>query len=190
MTYHNLCNFSSGEKNAVFHADNCGGKNRKKTVIHYFTWRVGKGLHQEINYHFVEPGHTKCICDGCFGKIRQFRRIDVDTPPQLSSLIEHSARINSSVMYRDSFGEETNFQCCGWDSYFNSVFSLCWPFGNITICGLPMRTLVMFMSRKVSDTEEKHVCVLKRGVSWPPALPEFPEPLPAVGFTEERLKYL
>lgn len=65
--------------------------------------------------------------------------------------------------------------------------SLCWAFGNITICGLPMRTLVMFRSRNVSDTEEKHVCVLKGGVSWPPALPEFPEPLPAVGFTEAKI---
>ena len=42
----------------------------------------------------------------------------------------------------------------------------------------------------MSDTEEKRVCVLKRGVSWPRPLPEFPNPLPAAGFTEEKLKYL
>ena len=87
MLHHYLCNFSLGEKKAVFHADNCGGQNKNKTAVHYFIWWVGKGLHQEINYHFMEPGHTKCICDGCFGKIRQlFRRSDVDTPSQLSSL--------------------------------------------------------------------------------------------------------
>lgn len=48
----------------------------------------------------------------------------------------------------------------------------------------------VYVKKHVSDTEEKHVSVLKWGVSWPPALPEFPEPLPAAGFTEERLKYL
>lgn len=123
MLHHYLCNFSLGEKTAEFHADNCGRQNKNKTVIHYFTWWVGKGLHQEINYHFTEPDHTKCICDGCFGRIRQlFRRSVVDTPSQLSSLIERSARINSSVMYRDSYGGVTNFQWYGWDSYFNSVF--------------------------------------------------------------------
>lgn len=120
----------------------------------------GKGTTQR-NYHFMEPGHIKCICDGCFGKIRQlFKRSDVDTPPQLNSLIEHSTRINSSVMYSDSYGVGTNFQWYGWDSHFNSVFKPLLVFGNITICGLPMRTLLMFM------------------------------PLPAVGLTEERLKYL
>lgn len=115
--HHYLCNFSLGEKKAVFHAENCGGQNKNKTVVHHFTWWVGKGLHQEINYHFMEPGHTKCICDGCFGKIRQlFRRSDVDTPSQLSSLVERSARINYSVMYRDSYRGGTNFQWYGWNS--------------------------------------------------------------------------
>lgn len=115
--HHYLCNFSLGEKKAVFHAENCGGQNKNKTVVHHFTWWVGKGLHQEINYHFMEPGHTKCICDGCFGKIRQlFRRSDVDTPSQLSSLVERSARINYSVTYRDSYRGGTNFQWYGWDS--------------------------------------------------------------------------
>ena len=112
MLHHFLCNFSLGEKNAVFRADNCGGggQNKNKTVMHYFAWRVGTGLHREINYHFMEPGHTKCICDGCFGKVRQlFQRSDVDTTAQLSSVIERSAKINSSIMYRDTHEAEPNF---------------------------------------------------------------------------------
>ena len=48
----------------------------------------------------------------------------------------------------------------------------------------------VYVKNHVSDTEERRVCVLERRVSWHPALPEFPEPLPACGFTEERLKYL
>ena len=48
----------------------------------------------------------------------------------------------------------------------------------------------MYAKEHVSDTEEKRLCVHKRGVSWPPPLPEFPDPLPAAEFSEERLKYL
>ena len=48
MLHDYLCNFSLGEKKAVFHADNCRKQNESKTVIHYFTWQMGKGLHQEI----------------------------------------------------------------------------------------------------------------------------------------------
>ena len=48
----------------------------------------------------------------------------------------------------------------------------------------------MYAKEHVSDTKEKRLCVLKRGISWPAPLPEFPDPLPAAGFSEERLKYL
>jgi len=71
MLHHYLCNFSLEEKNAFFYADNCVGPNKKETVMHYFAYRVGTSLLREINYHLMEPGHTKCICDGFFGKVRQ-----------------------------------------------------------------------------------------------------------------------
>ena len=160
MLHYYLCNFSLGEKKAVFHADNCGVQNMNNTVIHYFTWRVGKGLNQEINYHYMEPGDTKCICDGCFGKIRQlFRRSDVDTPSRLSCPIERSAIINSSVMYRDSYGGGTNFQWYGWDSYFNSVFK--------PRLGIQQYHHMRFTHEDPGQVyAEKRVCVLKRGVSW------------------------
>ena len=90
----------------------------------------GVGLHQEINYHFMEPGHTKCICDGCFGKIRQlFRRSDVDTP-QLSSRIERSARINSSVIYRDSYQEGQISSGMDGTATLIQFSRLCWAFSN------------------------------------------------------------
>ena len=58
-------------KTPFFQADNCVGQNKKETVMYHFAERVGTGLHREINYHLMEPGHIKCICDGCFGKVRQ-----------------------------------------------------------------------------------------------------------------------
>ena len=192
MLHYYLCNFSLGEKNAVFHADNCGGQNKNKTLMHYFAWRVGTGLHREINYHFMEPGHTKCICDGCFGKVRQlFRRSDVDTTAQLSSVIERSAKINSSIMYRDTHEAEPNFQWYGWDTYFNAVFK---PLVGIRKYHHFRFTHedpgYVYVKVHVSDAEETRVCLLNRGFSWPPAIPAFPDRLPAAGFSQERLKYL
>ena len=47
----------------------------------------------------------------------------------------------------------------------------------------------VYVKLHVSDAEETTVCLLKRGFSWPPAIPAFPDPLPAAGFSQERLKY-
>ncbi|XP_070573522.1 uncharacterized protein [Ptychodera flava] len=78
ILHHHLSDHSLGEKQCSFHADNCGGQNKNKSVLHYMSWRTSTGLHDEIQIHFMEPGHTKCICDACFGKVRQlYRRSDV-----------------------------------------------------------------------------------------------------------------
>ena len=58
---------SYGEKGARFHCDNCAGQNKNKTTLHYLSWRCAKGLNTELSIHFMTVGHTKCMCDGCFG---------------------------------------------------------------------------------------------------------------------------
>ena len=88
--------------------------------------------------------------------------------------MEHSARMNSSVMYKDSRDGGPNFQWYGWDSYFSSVFK---PLAGIRKYHHFRFTNedpgYVYAKEHVSDTEEKRLCVLKRGVSWPPPLPEF-----------------
>ncbi|XP_070576723.1 uncharacterized protein [Ptychodera flava] len=94
-----LRNFGLGEKCASFHADNCSGQNKNKSLLHYFIYRCSKGKH-EITYHFMEAGHTKCVCDSAFGKIRQlYRRSDVDTMAQLCNVVNKSSKVNSSAIH-------------------------------------------------------------------------------------------
>ena len=60
-----------GETEAQIHADNCGAQNKNSAFIWYYLWRVMNGLHEEINYNFLLPGHTKFAPDWCFGLLKQ-----------------------------------------------------------------------------------------------------------------------
>ncbi|RUA07217.1 MAG: hypothetical protein DSY43_00315 [Gammaproteobacteria bacterium] len=182
-----------GERRAVFHADNCGGQNKNKSVLHYFCWRVGKGLHTEISYNFMEPGHTKCICDACFGKIRQlFRRTDVNTTNQLRDTIQRSALINDCIVYREGIGREFNFKWYGWDVFFYQFCKLLKgirKFHHFRFTGRDPG--YVYAKEHVQDTQETRICLLKKGVSWPPPqINDHPEEIPAGGIGPEREKYL
>ena len=50
------------------------------------SWRNFKGLDSEIKLHVMTPGHTKCICDTCFGLIR-LRYNDTQCLQQLASVV-------------------------------------------------------------------------------------------------------
>ena len=90
-----LSNFAHGEKGASFHADNCPGQNKNKTFLHYFLWRCCVGLNDDITFLFMEPGHTKCFCDSCFGMIKRvFRKSDVNTIQELERVVERSSKGN------------------------------------------------------------------------------------------------
>ena len=78
-----------------FHADNCPGQNKNKTFLHYFLWRCCVGLNDDITFLFMEPGHTKCFCDSCFGMIKRvFRKSDVNTIQELERVVERSSKGN------------------------------------------------------------------------------------------------
>ena len=106
---------SYGEKYAVFHADNAAGQNKNKTMLHYLSWRCFKGLNTEIKLHFMTPGHTKCICDACFGLIRlRYIRSDTQCLQQLASVVDSCAVSNEAVVPPFTWYE--------WDSFFNRTF--------------------------------------------------------------------
>lgn len=60
-----------GETEAQVHADNCGAQNKNSAFIWYYLWHMLSGLHKEINYNFLLPGHTKFSPDWCFGPLKQ-----------------------------------------------------------------------------------------------------------------------
>ena len=84
-----------GEKGCRFHADNCGGQNKNKTVIAYLAWRVMCGYHEQITLSFMVAGHTRCLVDGCFNLLKQmYRRSDCFMMEQLVDVVNSSATCN------------------------------------------------------------------------------------------------
>lgn len=84
-----------GEKTAEIHVDNCGAQNKNSTFLWYYMWRVMSGLHEEINYHFLLPGHTKFAPDWCFGLLKQrTRRTFISSLFDIATAVEESASVN------------------------------------------------------------------------------------------------
>ncbi|XP_070565258.1 uncharacterized protein [Ptychodera flava] len=191
ILHHHLSDHSLGEKQCSFHADNCGGQNKNKSVLHYMSWRTSTGLHDEIQIHFMEPGHTKCICDACFGKVRQlYRRSDVDTVDQLATLVNKSANINKShVLQQDSESDHT-WQWYQWDTYLSAYLK---PLKGIRKYhhfrfnkDNPGKVYV----KEVHDEIETEIALVRNCVAWPPPQGSFPEKLECGGLSDARHRQL
>ena len=58
-------------------------------------WRVMSGLHEEISYHFLLPGHTKFAPDWCFGLLKQrTRQTFISSLFDIATAVEESASVN------------------------------------------------------------------------------------------------
>ncbi|XP_060586615.1 uncharacterized protein LOC132742275 [Ruditapes philippinarum] len=91
MLHHCLHNYGFGEKGLYLHADNCGGQNKNRYTLAYLCWRVNRGLHE----HMAIPGHTKCLVDGGFGRIKKlFKRSDCESLSQFADIVDKSTRNN------------------------------------------------------------------------------------------------
>ena len=84
-----------GETEAQVHADNCGAQNKNSAFIWYYLWRVMSGLHEEIHYNFLLPGHTKFSPDWCFGLLKQkTRKTFISSLFDIARSVEESASVN------------------------------------------------------------------------------------------------
>ena len=173
---------SYGEICPVFHADNAEGQNKNKMMIHYLSWRCFKGLNTEINLHFMTPGHTKCICDACFGLIRlPYMRSDTQCLQQLASVVESSAVCNEAVVPPYTWYE--------WDSFFNRSFK-CFKgiskYHHFRFTSAPGTVFV-----KVSPTaEEERIVLLKPNVDLNDLSVSMPNTMNSAGLSAERALYL
>ena len=64
---HHYLEKRSKEPSLMFHADNCVGQNKNRSVMAYFSWRVLSGLNTSIQISFMRVGHTRCSIDATFG---------------------------------------------------------------------------------------------------------------------------
>ena len=111
MLHHYLAVHGKKEPHYHFHADNCVGQNKNKSVVAYFMWRTLVGLNKEITLSFMRVGHTRCLVDACFGLLKQrYRSSECDTMQHLEAIVQTSAKCNSVQLFDWEWRE--------WDTFF------------------------------------------------------------------------
>ena len=184
MLHHFLSSHSCDGKELHFHADNCVGQNKNRTVIGYLAWRIICGLNPAITLSFMQVGHRRCYVDGNFGLIKKFyRSSDIDTVQQLEAMVNNSSKNNIAQMY--------NWEWREWDTTLDEFFK---PIKGITKYQhfLFRCTKIGKVSVKVAcDSEPEEVSILKKGITVERVKEaEIPSVIGPGGMTRERKKYL
>ena len=92
-----LTKYATQTRNVHFHADNCVGQNKNKSVLAYMAWRVICGLSQSIELSFMRVGHTRCAVDAYFGLIKKkFRSSDIDMVEDVMTCVSSSVQCQCS----------------------------------------------------------------------------------------------
>ena len=185
MLHHFLEKHSKNERELHFHADNCVGQNKNRTVIGYLAWRVIQGLNSKIVLSFMMVGHTRCFVDGNFGLLKKFyRSSDIDTVQQLEEMVNKSSRNNIAQMY--------NWEWREWDAMLNKLFR---PLNGITKYQhftFSNEELGKVTIKCTCDAEmEMSISIVKKGITIKTVeeahLPQVLEP---GGMTRERKQYM
>ncbi|CAG8819458.1 43357_t:CDS:2 [Gigaspora margarita] len=99
------------------------GQNKNNYSLFFYSWLIDRNMYDEIELNFMIPGHTKFICDGCFGLIKiLYRKSKVNTVDDVVSVVNRSTRINFNVAQRYFNGE--GFQYYDFKNYFQTFKKL------------------------------------------------------------------
>jgi hypothetical protein len=105
------------KKKLVITCDNCVGQNKNNYSLFFYSWLIDRGLYEEVELNFMIPGHTKFICDSCFGLIKVlYRKSKVNTIDDVVSVIDRSTTVHLNVSQRFLNGE--GFQYYNFKDYF------------------------------------------------------------------------
>ena len=179
MLHTHLCTHAISRK-LVFHADNCVGQNKNRTVVGYMLWRCMCGLSEDIELNFMRVGHTRCAVDGYFGALKKkFRSMDIDSLNDVETMVNCSCAANHAVM----FGWEWR----SWAAYLDTMFK-------------PIRGIATYQHFRFSKaspgtvfvraepaSEETPLQLLKQGAVVSANLPPT---LPPAGLTAARRVYV
>ena len=173
---------SYGEKEVNFHCDNCVGQNKNKSMLHYLSWRCARGLNTSIKIHFMIAGHTKSLCDGCFGLIRiKYIRSDCHSYQQLNNLV------NSSAVCNEVF--DTPFNWFDWDSYFSRSLIGLKGISKYQHFRLTSEFGIVYAKQSL-ESDEIRIDLKKRGANITDIIDNMPPMLYPGGLSLERKKYL
>lgn len=165
-----------------FHADNCVGQNKNKSVLAYFAWRIMCGLSDDITLSFMRVGHTRCAVDGYFGLLKQqFRKSDVDTLEDVKFAVAASCKANVPVM--------ASWEWYKWDAFLLDHFMPVKGIRNYQHFRFAKsRPGHVFARRKCTDDAEDDI-TLARNPDEVFDRQRLPEILPAAGLSDARLAY-
>ncbi|RIB25065.1 hypothetical protein C2G38_2166867 [Gigaspora rosea] len=123
LVWHAILKYNRGEKKLAVTCDNCIGQNKNNFSLFFYSWLVDRNMYDEVELNFMIPGHTKFICDGCFGLIKiLYRKSKVNTVEDVVSIVNRSTRINFNVAQRYLNGE--GFQYFDFKNYFQAFKKL------------------------------------------------------------------
>ncbi|PKY60981.1 hypothetical protein RhiirA4_485363 [Rhizophagus irregularis] len=99
---HAIQKYNRGEKKLIVTCDNC---------------LIDRNIYDEVELNFMIPGHTKFICDGCFGLIKVlYRKSKVNTIDDIVSIVNRSTANSFNVAQRYLNGE--GFQYYDFKKHF------------------------------------------------------------------------
>ncbi|PKY39571.1 hypothetical protein RhiirA4_415139 [Rhizophagus irregularis] len=117
LVWHAIQRYNCGEKKLIITCDNCVGQNKNSYSLFFYSWLIDRGMYDEIELNFMIPGHTKFICDGCFGLIKiLYRKSKVNTVNDVVSIVNRSTTIQFNIAQRYLSG--VGFQYYNFKNYF------------------------------------------------------------------------
>lgn len=117
LVLHAIQKYNRGEKKLVITCDNCVGQNKNNYSLFFYSWLIDRGFYDEIELNFMIPGHTKFICDSCFGLIKiLYRKSKVNTLDDVASIVNRSTTVHLNTSQRYLNGE--GFQYYNFKDHF------------------------------------------------------------------------
>src|SRR6266542_5558716 len=76
-------------------------------------------MYTTIEVNFMIPGHTKFVCDGCFGLIKiKYKYTCVNCKTDIVDIVNQSANVNIAKTYENG----TGFKWLDWKKFFAGSF--------------------------------------------------------------------
>ena len=183
MLHYFLDNASDKKPVLRFHADNCSGQNKNKTVLAYLAWRCATGLSDDITLSFMRVGHTRCAVDSYFGLIKQkWRNSENDTLDDVHLAVPSSCSPNEAIMH--------SWPWLAWDEFLPKFFT-------------PLKGILSYQHFQVTKDDPAHIAcrqsvdgevtkirIGRVGETLPTSPDALPEVLAPPGLSQDRRQYL
>ncbi len=123
MVWHSLGQSNNQYTTLHYNCDNCGGQNKNRFMMWFFAWLV---LYHptvvNIYVSFPKVGHTRMLCDACFGLVkRALKTTEVVTPRDVMRVIQQKgSRANHACA-------EAEVHWYNWKEYLGQYFDKDFP---------------------------------------------------------------